>query len=505
MASPSEKLAQSLELLGRLQNENGIAIVHAADMSRTHKERLVKSGFLKEVIKGWYISKTPEEHDGDTTSWYTSFWNFASAYINSRFGENWCLSPEQSLLLHSGNKSVPTQLIVRSPKASNNKIDLIHGTSFFDIKLEIPKKENRIINDGIQLYSLEAALIAVNADFFRSNPVDARICLSMIKDSSQVLSLLLAGEHSVIAGRLAGAFRNIGKDKIADDIISTMKSADFIVREEDPFQRKVFNNFATRDVSPYTNRIKLMWENMRAVVIDNFPKSQGLPKDAKKYIELVDEHYSEDAYHSLSIEGYKVTQQLIKRVRHGDWNPSEIQADKDQKDAMAARGYYLAFEEVKNSIRKILKGENAGEIVGQDHGTWYRELFSPSVIAGILKPADLAGYRNAQVYIKGSKHTPPNFEAVRDAMPVLFELLQEESEASVRVVLGHFIFVYIHPYMDGNGRIGRFIMNAMLASGGYPWTIIPVEKRNEYMAALERASIDQDIVGFARFIATLVQ
>ena len=89
-------------------------------------------------------------------------------------------------------------------------------------------------------------------------------------------------------------------------------------------------------------------------------------------------------------------------------------------------------------------------------------------------------------------------------MPILFELLQEESEASVRVVLGHFIFVYIHPYMDGNGRIGRFIMNTMLASGGYPWTIIPVEKRNEYMAALENASINQDIIDFASFIAALV-
>ena len=268
MASPSEKLAQSVELLGRLQNENGIAIVHSADMTRTHKERLVKNGFLKAVIKGWYISKRPEEHDGDTTSWYTSFWHFASAYINSRFGDSWCLSPEQSLFLHSGNKSVPTQLIVRAPKANNNKIDLIHGTSFFDIKLEIPKKENRILNDGIQLYGLEAALIAVNAEFFRNSAVDARICLSMIKDSSQVLSLLLAGEHSVIAGRLAGAFRNIAKDKIADDIISSMKSADFNVREEDPFQQKLFNIFDSREVSPYANRIKLMWENMRERVID---------------------------------------------------------------------------------------------------------------------------------------------------------------------------------------------------------------------------------------------
>ncbi|MEI2421778.1 Fic family protein, partial [Arthrospira platensis SPKY2] len=84
--------------------------------------------------------------------------------------------------------------------------------------------------------------------------------------------------------------------------------------------------------------------------------------------------------------------------------------------------------------------------------------------AGIVRPADLAGYRNDQVYIKGSQHTPPKREAVRDCMPVLFELLREEREASVRAVLGHFIFVFIHPYMDGNGRIGRFLMNLMLAS-----------------------------------------
>ena len=74
----------------------------------------------------------------------------------------------------------------------------------------------------------------------------------------------------------------------------------------------------------------------------------------------------------------------------------------------------------------------------------------------------------------------------------------------MRVVLGHFIFVYIHPYMDGNGRIGRFMMNTMMASGGYPWTIIPVEQRTTYMAALERASVDQDIRPFAQFLSGLV-
>ena len=90
-------------------------------------------------------------------------------------------------------------------------------------------------------------------------------------------------------------------------------------------------------------------------------------------------------------------------------------------------------------------------------------------------------------------------------MPVFFDLLREEIDPAVRVVLGHFIFVYIHPYMDGNGRMARFLMNAMLAGGGYPWTVIPVERRDEYMQALEQASVHQDIEPFTEFLASLVE
>ena len=89
-------------------------------------------------------------------------------------------------------------------------------------------------------------------------------------------------------------------------------------------------------------------------------------------------------------------------------------------------------------------------------------------------------------------------------MPAFCELLQQEQHPAVRVVLGHFIFVYIHPYMDGNGRLGRFLMNVMCASGGYPWIIIPVKKRDLYMTALEQASVEQNIKPFAKFLASLI-
>ena len=59
--------------------------------------------------------------------------------------------------------------------------------------------------------------------------------------------------------------------------------------------------------------------------------------------------------------------------------------------------------------------------------------------------------------------------------------------------------------MDGNGRMGRFLMNLMLAAGGYPWTVIPVADRNAYMAALEKASVGEDIEPFADFLAALVE
>ena len=89
-------------------------------------------------------------------------------------------------------------------------------------------------------------------------------------------------------------------------------------------------------------------------------------------------------------------------------------------------------------------------------------------------------------------------------MPALFDLLENETEASVCAVLGHWLFGYIHPYPDGNGRMARLIMNAMLASGGYPWAVIQVEDRDDYLAVLESASIDQDIGPFAKFVADRV-
>jgi len=504
MATPQDKLAKSLQALHELQTQ-GVVAIRSSVLSRTDRERLLANGFLKEVMKGWYIASPPDEAPGDSTAWYASFWEFCAVYLRERFGDEWCLSPEQSLSLHGGNRTVPPQLLVRAPKGGNKPTPLPHGTSLFDVRNAMPRAREMVQLDGLRLFSVPAALIAASEQSFRRASTDVRAAMATVKDASTVLALLLAGGHSTIASRLAGAFRNTGQQRIADDIVKTMGKAGYTIRETDPFEDMPHITLGARELSPYVNRMRLMWDAMREPVIGLLPAAPGTPRDARAYLKAVDDIYVNDAYHSLSIEGYRVSPELIERVRSGTWSPEQNPQHRENRNALAARGYYDAFVSVKASVERVLAGANAGEVSRHDHGDWYRQLFGPSVTAGIVKASDLAGYRTGPVYIRRSMHVPPRSEAVRDCMPALFELLGKEPEPAVRVVLGHFVLVYVHPYMDGNGRMGRFLMNVMLASGGYPWTIIPLERRNDYMAALESASVRQDIRPFAAFVGSLVE
>ncbi len=504
MPTLQDKLAESLAVLKKLQDE-GIVAIQTKNMTRTHRERLVKNEFIKEVMKGWYIPTNPEDPIGESTAWYASFWSFCGDYLQSRFNNQWCLSPEQSLSIHSGNWSVPEQLLVRTPKGGNKPKSLLHETSIMDVRLKLPDKNDIEIKENLRIMTLTASLISCAPSYYSNNVIEARAALTMISDASEILHKLLGGGHSTIAGRLAGAFRNIGKNIIADNIIETMRAAGYSIAEDDPFEEKPTISFSRNELSPYVNRIRMNWSDMRGIVLENFPQAPLLSLNTDEYLKHVDDIYLTDAYHSLSIEGYRVSEELIERVRAGSWDPEINHKDKDYANALAARGYWRAFQAVKKSLEKILNKNTPGTVVSNDHSKWYRELFAPSVNAGLISASDLAGYRSQPVYIRKSRHVTPRYEAVRDLMPAFFSLLKDEEEPAVKAVLGHFFFVYIHPYIDGNGRMGRFLMNVMLASGGYPWTVIPHEARNDYMATLEKASVRKNIKPFTKFLAKIVQ
>lgn len=502
MPTPQQNLAAALKELHKLQ-KGGRNVFSSAEFSRLARERLVRQGFLQPVLKGWLISSTLGGVPGDSTPWYASFWEFCARYCDKRFGDKWHLSPEQSILLQGENSSVPTQVIVYSPKGTNNTLALPFRTSLFDLKEpKAPPVRALVRRDGLRLFTPEEALILVPEGFFTRYPIEAQVVLGGIRDASSLLRLLLDGGHSVVAGRLSGALRRLGRKAVADDILKTMKSAGYAVRETDPFaDTQLVMDSARARAAPIVGRLQAMWQTLRQPVIDIFPPPPGLPTNKKSYLKSIEDIYRTDAYHSLSIEGYRVTPELIEKVASGSWNPDKHDADRQSRDALAARGYWQAFQAVKNTVSDIITGSNAGGLAAAAHRDWYRELFEPCVAAGLIPAHALAGYRNDAVFIRTSRHVPPRVEVVRDAMPAFFDLLEHEPEPSVRAVLGHWLLGYIHPYFDGNGRMARFLMNTMLASGGYPWTVIRVEHRAKYLSTLESASVDLDIRPFTTFLA----
>jgi len=506
MPSPQEKLAAALGTLKTLQ-ERGLQAIQGTELSRADREALLRSAFLKEVLRGWYIPSRPDEAAGDTTAWYASMREFVAGYAQQRFGDRWHVNPEQSLLLRSGERTVPRQVQIWAIEGTNQTVQLLHGFSLFVYRAPKLLAASPVEDcGGLRLVELPAALVAASPMLFVQHPMAGQIALASLPDASDVLRILLEGSHSAVAGRLAGAFRAIGRPALADEILGAMRGAGYVVNEVNPFENPLLTPLpGGRPESPYVQRLRLTWAQMRERVMTVFPPPPGAPADIDALLRDVEARYVTDAFHSLSIEGYLVSATLIEKVRDGSWNPEANENDRAARDAMAARGYFETHNLVKEDLVRVIKGENPGTVFRQGLPRWYQALFSPSVQAGILRPADLAGYRNDQVFIRGALHVPLSKEAVRECMPVLFELLEAETEPSVRAVLGHFVFVYIHPYMDGNGRLGRFLMNLMLVSAGYTWTVVPVQERNEYMKALEQASSFANIEPFAHFIAGLAQ
>jgi len=501
MVAPNEKLAASLDALRQLQDQ-GLHAIPGARLSRTHRGRLLKAGYLEEVLRGWYIPSRPDVARGNSTAWFAHMREFVAGYCSARFGAAWHLHPELSLTLRSGERTLPKQLQVWAPQGNNQMVPLPHGCSLFLYRAPRLLPAEPVQDEGgLHLVRLAEALVAAGATYFAQQPLAAQLALRLLPDVADLTRVLLAGSHSVVAGRLAGGLRAIGRPDWADEIMLTMAAADFDVRETNPFVHPPIVFGGSPPESPHAQRLRLLWAEMRDEVARRFPPPSLEKPDPERLLADIEARYVADAYHSLSIEGYRVTPELIERVRDGIWNPDG--ADRLEKNAMAAKGYFDAHTQVKADVLRGIQGENPGALFRQRLPYWYRALWGPSVQAGILRPEDLAGYRNDQVFIGGALHVPVSREAVRDCMPVLFELLEQEPHPGVRAVLGHLVFVYIHPYRDGNGRIARFLMNLMLTTGGYVWTVIPVERRANYMDALESASSGKDIAPFADFFSSL--
>lgn len=128
------------------------------------------------------------------------------------------------------------------------------------------------------------------------------------------------------------------------------------------------------------------------------------------------------------------------------------------------------------------------------------------VLRGI-DPNEAGRYRRENVRISGASTTPPDFLHVEEAMQQLLDwnASQTGHHPARHIAELHTRFVEIHPFVDGNGRTGRLLMNFELMKAGYPPSIIRVEDRLAYYEALDTACVTRDYGAIAHLVTEGVE
>ena len=119
-----------------------------------------------------------------------------------------------------------------------------------------------------------------------------------------------------------------------------------------------------------------------------------------------------------------------------------------------------------------------------------------------IDPVNAGGYRRVRVFISGSHYPLPAPEKITDLMDEFIAWVNESESLLHPVELAaeaHRRFVFIHPFIDGNGRVARLLMNLILLRHGFPVTIIPPVLRSEYISILEEShSVPEKFIDFIR-------
>ena len=116
-------------------------------------------------------------------------------------------------------------------------------------------------------------------------------------------------------------------------------------------------------------------------------------------------------------------------------------------------------------------------------------------------------YRTGQVRVAGATFMPPPAEKIQMMISELLQTLSQNPDELRPIELAAFFhhkFVYIHPFLDGNGRTARLLMNVILMRSGYPFTVLLRVDRPKYLRAISEAD-NGNLIPFANFVANCVE
>ena len=153
---------------------------------------------------------------------------------------------------------------------------------------------------------------------------------------------------------------------------------------------------------------------------------------------------------------------------------------KPLRDTFEALGHAQAYDFMFSLL-------NSRQITEADALTMHRMFYRD------IDEAYAGKYRDKQVFITGSKYPVCKPERIADEMKELFAWVASSRNKFHPVefaALLHKRFVFIHHFIDGNGRLSRLLMNAALIQDGYMLSVIPPVLRQEYISLLELAHKD---------------
>ena len=165
---------------------------------------------------------------------------------------------------------------------------------------------------------------------------------------------------------------------------------------------------------------------------------------------------------------------------------------KDLREVYEIINHNKAFDYIQKCI---LEDKKLSESIVKD----IHEILMEHIIQGGI-------YRSVDVYISGAKHTPPTPNDAYNQIKSFYDELsvkQGQLSAIEFATWTHADFVRIHPFVDGNGRTSRLIMNYQLMSAGYLPISIPKERKLEYFEALEDYDCDNIIDRFSDLVSEL--
>lgn len=231
-----------------------------------------------------------------------------------------------------------------------------------------------------------------------------------------------------------------------------------------------------------------------AVKKQELDKLKPLPEELVKNME--DWFRVELTYSSNAIEGNALSR--IETAEVIERGTAAVISGRSLKDQLEAINHAKAIEFIK---QLAVKRKTHQYITEQDIKDIHR------IISTGIDDNWAGKYRQLEVFIRGSNAVFPKPHEVPYSMKVFIKWLQNiQDENPVKLSAdAHFKFVSIHPFIDGNGRTGRLLMNLILVIYGYPMAVIRNEDRTEYLATFDTARDKKDLQPFYTIVIDAVE